>query len=1046
MPTLVRFGPFELDVTTADLHLNGGRIRLPEQQFQILEMLLRGQGNLVSREEIRRRLWPNDTIVEFDRSINAAIKKLRAALDDSADAPRFIETVARRGYRILVEVHFPEASPATDAVRKTGGGSLAGQRVSHYRVLTLLGGGGMGLVYKAEDLKLNRPVALKFLPEELGTDPITLQRFEREARTASSLNHPNICTIHGVEEHGTQPFIVMELLEGETLRELISRYAFSKNGSSYLPLQQVLEIGIQIADGLDAAHQKGIIHRDIKPANIFVTTRGQIKILDFGLAKLATTETDLPSNSPEEDQNISSRSAFRPGSSIEHSVSRTGIAMGTAGYMSPEQMRGEKLDSRTDLFSFGLIIFEMATGQRAFGGDTAAIVHDAIHHRALPPMRELNPELPVTLEEIIRKALEKNRESRYRTAADMLADLKSSLKAIQASPTASIETSATPGVRSTLGAGIFVGGALLLLGTISLLWSKYSRPFLHAEIKERQLTTNSGDNPVAAAAISGDGKYLVFEDNSGIHLRALESRETRNIPNPAQFGDTHVHWSIHWFPDSTRFFAVSHLLSTAMTPPSWEGLGRVTTWEASVMGGELHKVRDDAEAWAVSPDGFSVAETRVNKHELGSMHELWVTGIDGAHPQKLLDAGDQTNVESVQWSPDGTRLLYVKSEEDGARRSIEIRDLKSGNSHVVLSNPQLGEIYWLRDGRVLYTMTDPAANTYTCNYWVARIDKKTGAFASQPTQLTHYSGFGVEFTSATADSKKLVFEKRSPESAVYVADVEAGGTRITPPKHLGLTKGVEFPNGWTVDSNEVVFTSNRDETLGIYRQPLSGGPAQPMLIDKTGEFGFPRPSPDGHWLLIEHNSAAPHSGPDLYRVPLTGGHEELIARDVYDVPTCANPSTQLCAYAKTEKNELVFTSFDPRLKQRRELGRFKIDPYFKGIYAWALSPDATGISILEPGTGNLYLLNLTTHKLKHIIVKHWNNFVTLDWAADGKGLFMFCLQPGGVLLHVDLHGNAQVLWEPGGEHVVWALPSPDGKHVAVPLSSSNLNVWMMENF
>ena len=542
MPTLVRFGPFELDVSTADLHLNGRKIRLPEQQFQILEMLLRGQGNLVSREEIRKRLWPNNTIVEFDRSTNAAIKKLRAALDDSADAPRFIETVARRGYRILVEVHFPEASPATDVVRKTGDGYLVGQRVSHYRVLTLLGGGGMGLVYRAEDLKLNRPVALKFLPEELGTDPIALQRFGREARTASSLNHPNICTIYGVEEHRTQPFIVMELLEGETLRELISRYAFSSSDSSYLPLEQLLEIGIQIADGLDAAHQKGIIHRDIKPANIFVTTRGQIKILDFGLAKLAMTETDLPSVPPEEDQNISSRSAFRRESAIEHSLSRTGIAMGTAGYMSPEQVRGEKLDSRTDLFSFGLIHFEMATGRRAFSGDTAAIVHDAILHRTIPPpARELKPQSPVRLQEIIRKALEKDLATRYQTAAEMLAELKSTLKAIQAAPPASIEASPAPGVRSMLRIGIFIGGGLLLmLGAIGFLWWKYSQPSPHVEIKERKLTTSSSDKPIVGPQISGDGKYLAFGDNFGVHVRSLESGETRDIPNPAQFGDAHV--------------------------------------------------------------------------------------------------------------------------------------------------------------------------------------------------------------------------------------------------------------------------------------------------------------------------------------------------------------------------------------------------------------------------------------------------------------------------------------------------------------------------
>ena len=336
---LVSFGPFKLDLKAGELHNNGQKVCLQEQPFRVLEMLVALPGEVVTREEIRKKLWPNDTVVEFDHSINAAIKKLRQALGDSPEEPRYIETVARRGYRLRVPVEWLQAPPADARNAKVAPtrpssptqGNLIGRRVSHYRVLEVLGGGGMGVVYKAEDIKLGRRVALKFLPEELADDTGAMERFEREARAASALNHPNICTIYEVEEHEGQPFIVMELLEGQTLRELIPASPLStRMQSSAQQLNTLIEIAVQVAEGLDAAHKKGIIHRDIKPANIFVTTHGPCKILDFGLAKLQESEpSDISSPIAKEDR---PKQEWNPNLTL----TRTGVAIGTAGYMSPD--------------------------------------------------------------------------------------------------------------------------------------------------------------------------------------------------------------------------------------------------------------------------------------------------------------------------------------------------------------------------------------------------------------------------------------------------------------------------------------------------------------------------------------------------------------------------------------------------------------------------------------------------------------------------------------------------------------------------------------
>jgi serine/threonine protein kinase len=402
---------------------------------------------------------------------------------------------------------------------------LSGKTISHYRVLEKLGGGGMGVVYRAEDTKLGRQVALKFLPEELSRHPESVSRLQREARAASALNHPHICTVHEIDDQGERPFIVMELLEGQTLKHRI--------GGKPLPIEQILELGMQIADALEAAHGKGIIHRDIKPANVFVTARGSIKVLDFGLAKLGRAAEHPASVN---------RQADDATNTIEDALTKPGQALGTVAYMSPEQARGEELDARTDLFSFGALLYEMATCKKAFEGNTEAMTFRAILAQAPVAPRALNPELPPRMEEIIAKALEKERDVRYQSASDVRADLKR-LKRDLDSQSAATATSAAsaPNARANrdplprwwlLAAAV----AVPLLAWIGFQFGRSTQDRqLPPNPTTRQITFNPTEQPVSLAAISPDGKYLAYGDLGGMHLRQLDTGETHLLPVPEGF-------------------------------------------------------------------------------------------------------------------------------------------------------------------------------------------------------------------------------------------------------------------------------------------------------------------------------------------------------------------------------------------------------------------------------------------------------------------------------------------------------------------------------
>src|ERR1700730_10786020 len=759
----VRFEEFELNLHTRELQAKGRRLVLQEQPFQILAALLERPGHLVNRDDLRQRLWSSDTFVDFERGLNKAVNRLREVLEDSPDQPRFIETLPRQGYRFIATVERTETQSSAALV------NLIGKKVSHYRVLEIVGGGCMGVVYKAEDLKLGRRVALKFLPEELGNDGKALERFEREARAASALDHPNICSIYEFGEHEGQPFIVMQLLEGQTLRE---RIGIDSQHAKPLPTRELLDLAIQITHGLEAAHQKGITHRDIKPANIFITNRGEAKILDFGVAELGTEWAQPNSSVASGPIKISSLpDTIEPTFS---SLTLTGANLGTASYMSPEQILGKKLDPRSDLFSLGLVLHEMATGQHAFGAETAELVREAILHRPVQPASEINPELPAELTKLIVKTLGKERETRYQTASEIRADL----------------TSIRNRIRPTRGLGyrarwweIAVGTFLFATLGVALWFFGHrlpSHPGL-PELKQQQLTDNSNENAVVSGSISPNGRYLAYADTMGMKIKSIETGQLQTVVPPDELRDQAISWRIMaWFPDGARFLANAFPRDT---PPYNISSRGTSIWTIPLTGEQPQKLRADAFAYSVSPDG-SLVSFGASSGKVGD-REIWLMGPNGEQPRKLYSTDDDSAIGGLIWSPDGKRTLYQRVDKVGF--SLLSNDLTGGSPTIVfpasVSNTMQGYV-WLPDGRLIYPFAEPKSSDGTCNFWEVHLDERTGKSLESPRRIASWSEFCMSLAGVTSDGRKLVFLKSVNRFSSYMAELDITGSYLSNPRHF----------------------------------------------------------------------------------------------------------------------------------------------------------------------------------------------------------------------------------------------------------------------
>ena len=491
---------------------------------------------------------------------------------------------------------------------------------------------------------------------------------------------------------------------------------------------------------------------------------------------------------------------------------------------------------------------------------------------------------------------------------------------------------------------------------------------------------------------------------------------------------------LSWLPDS------AHFLATA-----WGvGVPR-STWKASVLSRSLQLLRQDSVTWSVSPDGSSSRLPTSAKGKYGL--RAW----EATHRKKSrMPEQKLVFLRRVVARWIASALPQASTEGNHVQSLMQVQDIRSGRSITLLSEEGLNSVNWLHDGRILYVKADPGSGGNACQYWIARVDSAFQKFSSPPRQLPRRDGACIMSISATANGKQLYFLKQTDNFGIYVADIDADASRISPPRHLSLTDDREFPAAWTADSRDIILVSGEWQ-MGLLSR-IAGHPGHftdPHRIETMGLGAiFPRLTPDGAWLVYAPLTADYVDGApvDLLRVSVSGGPPQRIMKTpLYDIPRCSRAPATLCAIETIDKDQLTFTAFDPMHGRGRELARLKIDNPEK-FYGFDLSPDGTRIAVLERGGSTIQILNLRTHENRKITVKGWSGLTSLDFTADGKGLFTGSRASGAVLLKTDLQGNARVLWEPKGDGMPWAVPSPDGRHVVMPGYVLSSNVWSMEDF